>query len=174
MKNVVFDLGGVVVDWSPERLMEEYTGDRAMPVSLFERGFFRKFWPDYDRGTIDQVNIVREMSVFSGRPYAECWDFVEFIKHSLRDIPQTQCLIKELAGKGYRLFCLSNMSLEFYDYLKEREVFRYFEGQIISAHLPDPDRPFSGIPRRYALYRRPEGKCRCGSSTGFPYRAFCR
>ena len=46
MKNVVFDLGGVVVDWSPERLMEEYTGDRAMPVSLFERGFFRKFWPD--------------------------------------------------------------------------------------------------------------------------------
>ena len=48
MKNVVFDLGGVVVDWSPERLMEEYTGDRAMPVSLFERGFFRKFWPDYD------------------------------------------------------------------------------------------------------------------------------
>ena len=66
MKNVVFDLGGVVVDWSPERLMEEYTGDRAMPVSLFERGFFRKFWPDYDRGTIDQVNIVREMSVFFG------------------------------------------------------------------------------------------------------------
>lgn len=64
MKNVIFDLGGVVVDWSPERLMEEYTGDRAMPVSLFERGFFRKFWPDYDRGTIDQVNIVREMSVF--------------------------------------------------------------------------------------------------------------
>ena len=60
------------------------------------------------------MNIVREMSVFSGRPYAECWDFVEFIKHSLRDIPQTQCLIKELAGKGYRLFCLSNMSLEFY------------------------------------------------------------
>ena len=66
MKNVVFDLGGVVVDWSPERLMEEYTGDRAMPVSLFERGFFRKFWPDYDRGTIDQVNIVREMSVLLG------------------------------------------------------------------------------------------------------------
>ena len=93
MKNVVFDLGGVVVDWSPERLMEEYTGDRAMPVSLFERGFFRKFWPDYDRGTIDQVNIVREMSVFSGRPYAECWDFVEFIRHCVWGISRNECLI---------------------------------------------------------------------------------
>lgn len=80
-------MGGVVVDWSPERLMEEYTGDRAMPVSLFERGFFRKFWPDYDQGTIDQVNIVREMSVFRDVLMPNV-DFVEFIKHSLRDIPK--------------------------------------------------------------------------------------
>ena len=45
MKNVVFDLGGVVVDWSPERLMEEYTGDRAMPVSLLKGGFSGNFGP---------------------------------------------------------------------------------------------------------------------------------
>ena len=64
MKNVVFDLGGVVVDWSPERLMEEYTGDRAMPVSLFERGVFPEILARLRPGTIDQVNIVREMSVF--------------------------------------------------------------------------------------------------------------
>jgi len=133
MKNIVFDLGGVVVDWNPERLMQEYTGDPEMPVVLFKKGFFREFWPDYDRGTIDQAGMVKEMSRFSGRCYAECWDFVEFIKHSLRDIPRTQRLIKELSGRGYRLFCLSNMSLEFYDYLKDREVFRYFEGRIISA-----------------------------------------
>lgn len=133
MKNIVFDLGGVVVDWNPERLMQEYTGDPEMPVVLFKKGFFREFWPDYDRGTVDQAGMVKEMSRFSGRCYAECWDFVEFIKHSLRDIPRTQRLIKELSGRGYRLFCLSNMSLEFYDYLKDREVFRYFEGRIISA-----------------------------------------
>lgn len=134
MKNIVFDLGGVVVDWNPERLMEEYTGDPEMPVTLFKKGFFQEYWPDYDRGTVDQVKIVREMSLFSGRRYAECWDFVEFVKHSLRDIPKTIRLIKVLKEKGYRLFCLSNMSLEFYDYLKDREVFDYFDGKIISAH----------------------------------------
>lgn len=133
MKNIVFDLGGVVVDWSPERLMEQYTGDPEMPVALFKKGFFQKYWPDFDRGTVDQVKIVREMSIFSERRYAECWDFVEFVKHSLRDIPKTIRLIKLLKEKGYRLFCLSNMSQEFYDYLKDREVFGYFEGQIISA-----------------------------------------
>ena len=39
MKNVVFDLGGVVVDWNPQRLLQEYPGDKALPVSLYGRRF---------------------------------------------------------------------------------------------------------------------------------------
>ena len=133
MKNIVFDLGGVVVDWNPERLMQEYPGDPEMPLMLFKKGFFTSHWRDFDRGTADQRETVRRMSDFSGRHYDECWDFMEFVKHSLRDIPETQQLIKELSARGFRLFCLSNMSLDFYDYLKDREVFQFFEGQIISA-----------------------------------------
>lgn len=154
MKNIVFDLGGVVVDWNPERLMQEYTGGPEMPVALFKKGFFQEFWPDYDRGLMDQVKIVKEMSMFAGRSYAECWDFVEFIKHSLRNIPETVQLIRELSARGYRLFCLSNMSVEFYDYLKEREVFRYFEGQIISAleHVIKPEKEiYEILIHRYGL-----------------------
>ena len=58
---------------------------------------------------------------------------MEYIKHSLVDIPRTVGLIRNLSEQGYPLYCLSNMSHEFYDYLKGREVFRYFKGQIISA-----------------------------------------
>lgn len=43
MKNIVFDLGGVVVDWSPERLMQEYAGDPEMPLVLFKKGFFQEY-----------------------------------------------------------------------------------------------------------------------------------
>lgn len=152
MKNVVFDLGGVVVDWSPERLMELYTGDPEMPIVLFKKGFFQKFWPEYDRGSVDQSGIVSQMSVFSDRSYAECWDFVEFIKHSLQDIPATLQLIKELSEQGFRLFCLSNMSVEYYDYLREREVFDYFEGRIISAleHCIKPEKEiYEVLMKRY-------------------------
>ncbi len=154
VKNIVFDLGGVVVDWSPERLMQEYTGDPEMPIALFKKGFFQEFWPAYDRGLKDQNEIVKEMSAFASRGYAECWDFVEFVKHSLSDIPATKELIKELSAKGYRLFCLSNMSVEFYDYMKEREVFQYFEGKIISAleHVIKPEKGiYEVLLKRYGL-----------------------
>ena len=80
--------------------------------------------------------------------------FMEFIKHSLDDLPATCQLIEELAGRGYRLFCLSNMSEEYYDYLKDRRVFSFFEGQVISAleGLIKPDIAiFRLISERYHL-----------------------
>ena len=142
IKNVVFDLGGVVVDWSPERLLTTYPGDKELPVALFKKGFFQLYWSEFDRGTITQAEMVIAMSDFAGRTYAECWDFVEFIKHTLDNLPATCELIEELSGRGYRLFCLSNMSVEYYDYLKDRKVFSFFEGRIISAleHTIKPEK----------------------------------
>ena len=154
IKNVIFDLGGVVVNWSPQRLLDTYPGDRELPVMLFERGFFERYWTEFDRGTVKQTELVKEMAAFAGRHYAECWDFMEFIKHSLDDLLATCRLIGELSGKGYRLFCLSNMSEEYYDYLKDREVFHFFEGRVISALegliKPDPA-IYRLITERYAL-----------------------
>lgn len=143
MKNIVFDLGGVVVDWNPQRVLNEYPGGRELPLSLFEKGFFQTHWAEFDRGMVSQEKMIEEMSDFSGRSHSDCQEFVEYIKCSLSDIPETVELIQNLSAEGYRLFCLSNMSLEFYDYLKGRKVFTYFDGQIISALekviKPDPE-----------------------------------
>lgn len=133
MKNIIFDLGGVVVDWSPQRVLNEYPGNRELPVALFQKGFFQQYWTEFDRGTVTQDELVSQMAEYAGRPVEECHKFIEFIKHSLVDIPQTVELIQDLSAKGYKLYCLSNMSVEFYDYLKVREVFDCFDGQVISA-----------------------------------------
>lgn len=134
IKNIVFDLGGVVVEWHPEHLLEAYPGDKELPLALFRGGFFERYWTQFDRGVLTQTEVSAEMSRFTGRTYAECWDFMEYIKHFLVNIPETEALIRELAGEGYRLFCLSNMSAEYYDYMKDRDVFRLLEGHLISAH----------------------------------------
>ena len=66
-------------------------------------------------------------------------------------------LIKELSAKGYGLYVLSNMPAEFYDHVSRFEVFRYFDGQIVSSReglaKPDP-RMFGLLTERYGL--RPE------------------
>lgn len=154
MKNIIFDLGGVVVDWNPTKVLEQYPGDKQLIIQLFEQGFFDQWWIEFDRGTMTQPQIIEAMTTFSKRPYTECEELVEYIKYSLVDIPESVHLIKSLADEGYNLYCLSNMSNEFYDYLKGRTVFRYFKGQIISAHekLVKPDEAiYRLILDRYAL-----------------------
>lgn len=133
IRNIVFDLGGVVLNWNPQKVKENFKGNPQLPAYLFESDFFRDYWTEFDRGTVSETEIIRQMAAFSGHSETECRELVEFIKHSLTDIPATVSLIRELAGRGYRLYCLSNMAVEYYDYLKEREVFRYFEGRIISG-----------------------------------------
>lgn len=143
MKNIIFDLGGVVLDWNPAKVEKEFEGNMELPRFLFNSGFFQKYWTEFDRGTLTEEEIIEKMSEVSGFSVAESRAFVEFIKHSLTDIPRTVDLIRDLSEKGYPLYCLSNMANEFYDYLKDREVFRYFSGQIISARegmiKPEPD-----------------------------------
>lgn len=154
MKNIVFDLGAVVVDWNPDKLLQEYPGDRKLPEILFERGFFQTCWSEFDRGVYTQEEMAEKISQCAGHPYEECWDLMEYVKHSLCDIPETVQLIKELSARDYRLFCLSNMSVEYYDYMKHREVFSYFEGHIISAleHTVKPEKEiFMVLTERYGL-----------------------
>lgn len=133
MKNIIFDLGGVVLDWNPEKVRREFTTNPELPRFLFDSGFFQEHWTEFDRGTYTEEEMTGKMSALSGFPLPDCREFMEYIKHSLVDIPRTVGLIRNLSEQGYPLYYLSNMSHEFYDYLKGREVFRYFKGQIISA-----------------------------------------
>lgn len=154
MRNIVFDLGAVVVDWNPNKLLQEFPGNRELPLLLFERGFFQTYWSEFDRGILTQKEMAQKISQYTEHSYSESWDLMEYIKHSLCDLPDTVQLIRELSSLDYRLFCLSNMSLEYYDYLKVREVFGYFEGHIISAleHTIKPEKEiYEVLMKRYAV-----------------------
>ncbi len=146
MRNVIFDLGGVVFDWNPQKVKRDYQGNKALPEFLFKSGFFQEYWTEFDRGTFSEAELIGHMARLSAFPEEECRGFVEFIKYSLTDLPRTLVLIRELFQRGFNLYCLSNMGREFYDYLKEREVFRYFKGQVISA-LVGMVKPEEGIYR---------------------------
>lgn len=154
IKNIIFDLGGVVVSWQPEEILKTFTGNPALPGLIKQSPFFLDIWAEFDRGTIDKAGLIKQAAQISGCSEEECEAFLDHIKSSLTDIPQTASLIRSLSESGYRLFCLSNMSIDFYDYLKERDVFSYFEGQVISAkeRLIKPDaRIYELILDRYNL-----------------------
>ncbi len=139
MKNIIFDIGGVIIardsNWCSDELM--------MFWNIIHSNDVPQFWNDFDRGTINWQQTVSGISKFLNLSYAECDDMLkQAIERSLPVKPVCQ-LINNLKQKGYSLYLLSNMSYYFYTELRKNAVFGLFNGEVISYKYhtikPEPE-----------------------------------
>ena len=140
LKNIVFDLGGVVVAHNEESFAEKL-GEFFSFVFGPDMKCVPSFWCDYDLGvrTIDETAA-------SVAEYRKC--SVEEAKANMlyaislqEEVEPTVRLIKELKERGYKLYVLSNMSKEYIEFLRKLSVFEYFDYEVVSCevHLGKPN-----------------------------------
>jgi 2-haloacid dehalogenase len=141
---ILFDLGGVLIDWNPRYLYRPLFGgdDAAMEDFLA-----RVCPPEWN------------LEMDAGRPFAEAVAERQrlFPEHAerialwhtgwpqmLRDqIPETVELLAALRGRGHRLLALTNWSAETFPIARQRFAFlRWFEDIVVSGEvkLAKPDR----------------------------------
>ena len=132
MKNIVFDLAGVVVARNQERC-PQYIMDYFYFINSGEA--LPEFWDDYDRGTRDIDSVAQCLAEFRGSDFetakSRMLEAVTYQEH----VAPTAELIAELKAAGYRLFVLSNMSKDYIEFLREMPVFQHFEGEIVSCEV---------------------------------------
>ena len=141
---VIFDLGGVLVDWNP-------------------RYFYRKLFPGDEAAMEDFLTNVCNsdwnLQQDAGRTFAEAADLLkrehpdkaELIDAWLPGYPEmlggviqeTVDVLRELHTRKVRTYALSNWSAETFRYALERyDFFKYFDGRLISGDVklikPDP------------------------------------
>ena len=150
MKNIVFDLGGVVFARDPRKFEPEFI-EFFSYILLPE---MPKFWEDYDRGVVTYDEVIASLA-----DYNTCER--ELAERNLRrsiltqeEIPATKSLIADLKAAGYRLYVLSNMSLEFIEFLRKKEVYSHFDGEVVSCveHVVKPEKEiYNRLVERYGL-----------------------
>lgn len=132
MKNIVFDLAGVVVARNQERC-PQYIMDYFYFINSGEA--LPEFWDDYDRGTRDIDSVAQCLSEFRGSDFETAKSrMLEAVTYQEQVAPTAE-LIAELKAAGYRLFVLSNMSKDYIEFLREMPVFQHFEGEIVSCEV---------------------------------------
>ena len=132
MKNIVFDLAGVVfarnTERCPQRLMDYFyfiNSGEPMP----------EFWNDYDRGTRDIDDVATALAEFRGSDFQTAKSMMlEAITYQ-EEVAPTAKLIKQLKEAGYRLIVLSNMSKEYIAYLRKMDVYSAFDDEVISCEV---------------------------------------
>lgn len=137
IKNVVFDLGGVVVGRDFPRLAQ-VAGEA---FSFIAGNDFPEYWAEFDRGIYTREEVTRMLAEDRGCSLEKADRDIQNLLELLQEVPETVELIKELKAAGYKLYVLSNMSVEFFAHLKTFPVFDYFDGCTVSSyeHINKPD-----------------------------------
>ena len=129
MKNVIFDLGGVVF----ARDKNKCTPEVRDFWSFLRQPFLPDFWVEYDRGTVTQEEVIAILSERSGRDIDYCRRMMYTAIDLQEERTPTVELIHDLKAAGYRLYVLSNMSHEFIKFLRAMPVYAQFDGEVVSC-----------------------------------------
>lgn len=129
IKNIVFDLGGVVFSRDPhkvERAFMEFFSYIHLPK-------MPTFWEEYDRGAVSYDEVVVALAEWNKCDVELAHRNLQRAIATQEQMPATKRLIEELKAANYKLYVLSNMSLEFIEFLRTTDVYRNFDGEVVSC-----------------------------------------
>ena len=125
-KNIVFDLGGVVVARDPRKVSAEFQEF----FSFIYQIPMPRFWEEYDRGTSPLEEVKNYICEHNDCSRELCDEYIATAINLQEEIAPTKALIEQLKAAGYRLYVLSNMSPEFIDFIRRLPVYANFDGEV--------------------------------------------
>jgi HAD superfamily hydrolase (TIGR01509 family) len=141
---VVFDFGGVLVDWRPRRLLERLYADPARRDRMFRAVLGHADWIELDRGTLREAESLAPFAARSGESIEVIAALMQAVRDSLQPKRDSIEVLRSLYRAGVPLYALSNISEENYQAIRARhECFSWFLGTVVSARVgkvkPDRD-----------------------------------
>jgi len=138
MKNIIFDLGGVVFT----RDYNVCSKEMLAFWDILHSSATPQFWLDFDRGALTWEETCGMIADTMNYPFSLANKILKEALEQTEVNPIIYKLIKDLKSADYRLFVLSNMSFEFIAELHKHEIFKMFENEVISCdyNLVKPER----------------------------------
>ena len=136
IKNIVFDIGNVVVRWSPEEIIRLTFGDCASAEEKAKSVFQSDIWLNLNKGLLSENDAKTQYRDVLGFTELECERLFYYVKQTQILIYGSVELIRRCKSAGYRVFALTDNVHEIVSHLKATYTFwDLFEGAIVSAEV---------------------------------------
>ncbi len=134
IKNVIFDLGRVLISWEPlNYLLENFEPEKA--EMLYKKVFDIEDWNAMDKGLITEKELFEKKKKLYPELSKETEKIENEILGILQPIEENVALLPKLKSAGYKLYVLSNFSRGSFEYVRNKfDFFNYFDGIIVSSH----------------------------------------
>ena len=155
-KNIIFDLGGVMVDFDPKTYLVDRFCNAEVEEQVSQLTFESEEWKLLDAGLITRSEANLRMLAHAkeyGRAF-EVQGVLDDWLHILRPRRRMQELVRRLKNHGYSVYYLSNIPEDVLALLKERGVLDRFDGGVASCevHINKPDpRIYQALLDKYGL-----------------------
>ncbi len=137
IKNVIFDLGGVFIEYRPKEYLESLGFSPERVEFLMKAVFRHPLWDEFDRGL---YSIAEMQQIFTDITPEIAPDMPVIFHDKFFDVltlmPETEVFLEELKKRGFGLYVLSNFSEEGITWIRRRyKFFELFDGMVVSYAL---------------------------------------
>ena len=155
-KNIIFDLGGVMVDFDPKTYLVDRFCNAEVEEQVSQLTFESEEWKLLDAGLITRSEANMRMLARAkeyGRAF-EVQGVLDDWMHILRPRLRMLELVRRLKNHGYCVYYLSNIPQDVLELLIERGVLAQFDGGVASCEVqvnkPDPQ-IYKALLKKYQL-----------------------
>ena len=89
IRNVVFDVGGVLLEWNPPRVIERLHPDPKTQALIRQQMFEHSDWHEFDRGTLSYADAIAHFASATGLSTDETRALIHATRESLTPIEGT-------------------------------------------------------------------------------------
>ena len=155
-KNIIFDLGGVMVDFDPKTYLVDRFCNAEIEEQVSQLTFESEEWKLLDAGLITRSEANLRM-LARAKEYGRAFEVQGVLDdwlHILRPRRRMQELVQRLKNHGYSVYYLSNIPQDVLELFQTRGVLDNFDGGVASCevHINKPDpRIYQALLDKYSL-----------------------
>ncbi len=133
-KNVIFDLGGVLIYFNPRELIEKIFVDSEQKPYHLTQAVYTQSWLDMDRGKLTRAEVVQNLA--STYDAAQLEKFLEALPLYFTPLADGLRIVHDVKSAGYKVFVLSNLADFAHEaILRHAGFFDVFDGAVFSYQV---------------------------------------
>lgn len=136
MTNVILDIGNVICEWNPEKLVAGVFSDPDEQREALRHIIEHQEWRALDQGIITLDEAIENAAGRCSLERAKVAQVYRNTPESLVTFPQSVAMIRDLHKRGIPLYVLSNMQEHSWEHLVETyDFWSLFEGIVVSYKI---------------------------------------
>ena len=148
IRNVIFDAGGVLLEWNPPRVIAQLYPDPAIQAGIRQYIFEHPDWHEFDRGTITADSAPAHFAKLSGRTPDEVRELLRATAESLQPIPETIRLLERIAKERALTLLFTEHDMDVVFSIAQRVAVLH-QGRLIAEGTPAEVQKHSEVRRVY-------------------------